>query len=210
MPQKKRANRSKMTKMKKTASKSKKNSHNMIASAERLEKDFRSMPAKIATCYRSELMTVKHQETKLKTELKKAQADQMSSQKKMATLAKAKTKTAANKKMMAAAKKVKDRAGKSAKDLASKLSQVHKTMLALDGKQAKFTALGKILGQLESQLAKKTAKKPAKLAKKSGKKAVKRAKQKSVALENTGNTSQEMPPMISSSNNMSDDNVDMK
>lgn len=204
MPQKKTASRSKGMKRKKALNSKAKSSHsNLMTSAERMEKEFRAMPAKIALCYRSELMTVKHQETKLKGDLKKAHSMQMDSDKKLSLLAKSKTKSKpAMKKLMASAKKMKDHANKSAKDLAAKLSQLHKTMLALDGKQAKFTALGKMLGQLESQLGKRTMK-AAKSSKKSGKKTMKRSK---TSAHSTG-TSQQMPPMMSSS--QSDDSNEM-
>lgn len=204
MRQKKTATR----KTKKTASKAK-SQHNMLASAAKLEKEFHTMPAKIASSYRSELMTVKQQETKLKTELKKVQANQATSQKKLSTL-KSKTQTAKTKKLMAAAKKIQDRANKSAKDLATKLTQINKTLMALDGKQATFTALGKMLAQLEKQVAKKTMK--ATKIKSAPKKAkAKRTKARKLETAITS-TSHEIPPMMSSitsSNSSSDESVEM-
>lgn len=215
--------RTKITKSKTKTSKSK--STNLMTSAEKMEKDFRNMPGQIATCYRSELMTVKTQEGKLKNELKKVQANVTNTEKKIAAIIKKNSKpnakvTAASKKAIVAAKKIQVIANKSAKDLANKLTQIHKTLVALDGKQAKFTALGKLLGQLEKEISKKVVKtaKPVKQQAKATKsakpvKAVKTKtrksnKAKSSATHDTMNAEQDKSSM-SAAVSSSDETVEM-
>ncbi len=142
----------------------KKNS--VLTLAEKVEQEFRKLPAKLAQLYRQELMTLKLQATKLKVELKKAQVTQKTAQKKQLILAK--IKTAASKKQLIMAKKAYDNATKMIKDLTKKQDQLNKNSTLLFAKHIKYSMLSKQLPLLEKQLVKKN--KPAKAHKKVTKK----------------------------------------
>lgn len=182
MPKKKSA---KQAKMKKPAAKPQKQKGVLIL-AEKVEKEFRQLPAKLVKLYRQELMIQKQQESKLKVDVKKTKALQKDAQKKQAVLAKARI-TQSSKKQLLTAKKADSNAEKTLKMLNLKLNQMGKKGEMLRAKQAKFTLLGSELTRLEKQLvadaslanqSKKTAVKPVK----SG--AVKRARQQ-IAPKNT-------------------------
>ena len=152
MPQKKTAKRAKM---KKTAPKRQAN-NSLLALAEKIEKEFRQIPTKLAQLYRRDLMAQKEQESKLKAEIKKAEASQKLALKKQADLMKAKP-SKSTKKQLATAKKSNEQATKMIKLLTQQLTQAAKNSAMLLAKQNKFTALGKELVKLEKQLATKAA-----------------------------------------------------
>jgi len=102
MPQKKTVKRNKQKKpaMKRQTQK------NVLALAEKVEKEFRLIPKKLASIYRQELMNQKKQEAKWKIEFKKAEKAQKLSQQKQAALTKNPS-SKSNTKQLALAKKSK-------------------------------------------------------------------------------------------------------
>jgi hypothetical protein len=146
MPKKK---GSKITKMKKSVTKTQKQSGALML-AEKVEKEFRQLPAKLARLYRRELMIQKQQDAKLKTEINKVKAVQKEAQKKQAKLASAKT-TKSTPKQLIKAKKAEAAAAKTLKTLVLQMNQTAKNTDMLRAKQTKFTLLGKELVRFEKQ-----------------------------------------------------------
>jgi len=147
MPKKKIA---KQAKMKKPTAKLQKQTGVLIL-AEKVEKEFRQLPAKLAKLYRQELMIQKKQESRLKVDVKKAKALQKAAQKKQAVLAKARM-TQSTGKQLIKAKKADSNAEKMLKMLTLKLNQMSKKGEMLRAKQTRFTLLGKELTRLEKKL----------------------------------------------------------
>lgn len=152
-----------------------------LPSSEKMEKEFRSMPAKLAAQCRSELKDLKRQEMQLKADLKKNQ-QKLTTKQTQSTLAK--TKTPAAKKKLMAAKKNNKILNKTIKDILGKLKTMDKTSKLLAAKQNKFSALTTQLNKLEKNLMKKSAK-PA-----TRKKPVKKIKQ---IEQDTTTPAQELP-----------------
>jgi septal ring factor EnvC (AmiA/AmiB activator) len=159
MPQKKSAKR---VKMKKTTTKTRTSHQGVLSLAEKVEKEFRQIPTKLAKLYRQEVMSLKQQENKLKAELKQVAVLHSTAQKKHAKLA-AEKMTTTTKKQLVNAKKTMAQATKTMKDLANNLAKTSKSIAALVAKQTKYTALNAELAKLEKKLAaemKKSVKAP--------------------------------------------------
>lgn len=198
MPQRKPAKR---TKMKKPAAK-RQTQNSLLALAEKVEKEFRQLPTKLAKLYQQEVMAHKQQEKKLKDEIKKVEVIQ----KKQASVMKAKTKP--TQKQLMAAKKSNQQTTKTINQLTTQLNQTTKNGAMLLAKQNKYTALNKELAKLDKQLtlkattAVKASSKPAKKAKSTQHKQAKSTQQQA-PMEKT--MTEETPFMISSK----DDVVEM-
>ena len=135
----------------------------VLTLAEKVEKEFRQLPAKLAKLYRQELMIQKQQQARLKTDMKKAANQQKSALKKQAVIQKSKT-TTTSRKQLATAQKARAVAEKTIKILTAKLHENTKHCAMLLTQQNKFTLLGKELIKFEKQLAAKATaktKKPA-------------------------------------------------
>jgi hypothetical protein len=139
----------KPTKMKKTTAKTT-TRQNVLSLAEKVEKEFRQIPMKLAKLYRQETAALKQQEKKLKADLKNAQATQKAAQKKQAALTSSVSKT--SKKQLAAMKKTIAEATNTIKMLTKQLAQIAKTAAPLLAKQTKYTALNKELAKLDKEL----------------------------------------------------------
>lgn len=125
-----------------------------------LERDFRDIPAKLAAQCKKEWTALAQQEKKLKSELKKAQAQKKSGKKQQLVLT-AKSKknpTAASKKQLAAMKQTQDKNTKAITALATELAQIKQQTKAASQQQAKFAALNKHIAQFEKSWAQKTRK----------------------------------------------------
>ncbi len=120
----------------------------LLMLADKIEKEFRQIPGKLARLYRQELMTQKQQELKLKAQLKKTEALENAAQKKLETL----MKTNAPKKRLVSTRKSREQAAKTMKQLTAQLNQITKNRDTLLVKQNKYTALNRELGKLEKQL----------------------------------------------------------
>ncbi|HSW69881.1 MAG TPA: hypothetical protein VLI69_07015 [Gammaproteobacteria bacterium] len=125
--------------------------NNILSLAEKVEKEFRQLPSRLAKLYRQELMAQKAQESKFKNELKKAQISQNAAQAKQENLLKLNP-TKSNKKQLAAAKKSNEQANKNIKMLTAKLDQITKQANMLLAKQTKYLTLNKELAKLEKEL----------------------------------------------------------
>lgn len=117
---------------------------------ESMEKDFRSMPSKIAAHYRKDLANLKQQTKKLAADLKKAQAQQKTAKAKLVALA-SKSNATAKKQTVNVNKTLKAHTA-TVSNLSSKLEEVKKLSKIISQKQAKFIALGKELSKIEKQL----------------------------------------------------------
>lgn len=117
---------------------------------ESMEKDFRSMPSKIAAQYRKDLANLKQQTKKLAADLKKAQAQQKTAKAKLVALA-SKSNATAKKQTVTVNKNLKAHTA-AVSNLSSKLEEVKKLSKIISQKQAKFIALGKELSKIEKQL----------------------------------------------------------
>jgi len=192
MPRKKTMRSAKGTKM---TAKNKKTTKAALPLTDRMEKDFRSAPARIAAEYRKEVVILKQQEFKLKTELKKAAILQKALKTKHTVLSTKKTATA--KKQLTAMKKVQIQLTKAVKDSMKKLEQIQKLCKIKAEKQAKFTAISKQLGKLEKELSKKAPQITAKTTVKT--KALKKTRKTSIKKEkNTRMPLQDAKPDMTS------------
>ncbi|HSW93466.1 MAG TPA: hypothetical protein VLJ15_03830 [Gammaproteobacteria bacterium] len=151
MPKKKKARHPKMKKPTAKLQKQK----GVLLLAEKVEKEFRQLPARLARLYRQELMAQKQQESKWKADINKAKALQKNAEKKQAAL-RAKT-TPSAKKQWLAAQKANHQAEKTIKTLTLQLKQLVQKNEALRAKQNKFAWLGKELQKLEKQFSSKRA-----------------------------------------------------
>ncbi len=147
----------KHAKVKKTIAKTSKIKQSVLSLAEKVEKEFRQIPMKLAKLYRQEIVALKQQEKKLKADSKKAQSTQKTALKKQAGLKPAHS----HKKRVTTQKQV-ALADKIIKEIAAKLDHVNKTKNAFLAKQMKYMALNKELTTLEKKLSVKNNKKPAK------------------------------------------------
>lgn len=120
---------------------------------QKMEKDFRQMPALLAAQCRTELQTLKQQDLRLKGVIKKAQLQLNVTKKKQATLAKAKTPAA--KKQLQSVKKSNLLLTKTMKTMMQQLEQIKKATKNLVAKQNKFSGMSKQLIALDKQLEKK-------------------------------------------------------
>ncbi len=144
----------KRAKMKKTTAKSRTSHKGVLSLAEKVEKEFRQIPTKLAKLYRQEVMTLKQQEAKWKAEIKKAELSQKAAENKHRQLANA-TMTKTAKKQFAAAKKTLAQANKTIKELSTNLAKISKNINDLVAKQMKYTALNTELAKIEKQLIQK-------------------------------------------------------
>ena len=160
----------KRVKMKKSTAATRTTRQGVLSLAEKVEKEFRQIPTKLAKLYQQELMTLKRQETKLKAELNKTLNTQKTAQKKQAALATANS-TATNKKQLAGLKKTLTQTNQSIKTLNRDIEKIAKDSAPLQDKQLKYTTLSKELAKLEKELlAKIKATKATKTQKKAAKK----------------------------------------
>ncbi|EKD53630.1 MAG: hypothetical protein ACD_60C00166G0007 [uncultured bacterium] len=185
MPQKK----VKRTKKKMSAKHTSKAS--ILTLAEKVEQEFRALPTRLAKLYRQELMNLKSQETKLKTEFKKAQIMQKAAEKKQAALVNSKKTTG-----LVSAKKAYQKATKLFSETEKELAQLNKIRVTLTAKQLKYTTLNKQLAVIEKQLAKKTSHPVNKIRKNLNK--VRKNKSVPVQQIETAARSQDIPATVSS------------
>ncbi|MHB1947644.1 MAG: hypothetical protein ACYCQI_05975 [Gammaproteobacteria bacterium] len=139
------------SKGKKTAVKTKRQAKmGGLALADSIEKDFLHVPAKLAAIYKKDLGAAKQQETKLKADLKKAEAINKIIKQKCDILTGKTTATA--KKQLAAAKKTFVNSNKFISHLVAEIAKASKLSQLLAHKHAKYTTLGKELAKLSKQL----------------------------------------------------------
>jgi hypothetical protein len=157
-----------------------------------LEKDFHETPAKLVSHSSKELATLKQQEKKLKSELKKVQSQKkIGKNKRAALIVKAKKNASAtNQKLLTAAKQAYDLACKSALELTAKYNDLKSDIKTAAQNNSKFVALNKHLTQFQKMWALKTKKatatKTKKKAPKKSKVSVKNdSESKSIANSNT-------------------------
>ncbi len=137
------------SKAKKTASKRPTKNVGMVSTSA-MEKEFKSMPAKLAAQYRKEALTAKLQEKKLSADLKKAQVLNKAILVKQTKTGTKATPTA--KKQLATIKKTLSKSNSSITQLSTQIGKVKKTIAALAQKQVKFSTIGKELAKLNKQL----------------------------------------------------------
>ena len=129
-----------------------------LSIADKMEKDFKEMPAKLIAQFKNEIDALKKQEAKLKTELNKAENQHKIIKKKHDILANAKSKvTAASKKRTVVAKKAFDLATNGVKVLTTKMDQVKNAWKTIAKKQTTFVNLNNALKKLEKELTKQAA-----------------------------------------------------
>jgi len=119
--------------------------------SEKMEKDFREIPTKIAAQYKNDLTVLKKQESKLKEDLKKAQLNNKLLKKKAAELTSSKSTSASAKKALVTSKKALDTSNKTIKDLTEQLSKLKLNHNLLSNNHKKFTLITKQLSQLDKQ-----------------------------------------------------------
>lgn len=137
--------RSTRPKMKKTSTKQKSSKL-----TESLEKEFRSIPAKLSALYRNEIAGLKQREKKLSDDLKKAEARKQMAKKKSEIIAKKGTPAA--KKQLAAAKKHIKKAHDLVSNLSTQIQEVNKLRKGATAKHAKFAGIKIQLSKIEKQV----------------------------------------------------------
>lgn len=142
---------------------------NTTAIAQRMEQDFAGVPAKLIAQLNKEITSLKQKENKLKTAHNKTKADVKNWEVRIKVASKA-NKTATVKKQLIAAKKAYTQANKTQTGLNKELQQASLSLETLLNKQAKLTALSKLLNQFEKDWTRNLKKAKVKV-KKSGKKA---------------------------------------
>lgn len=130
---------------------------NTIASTDKMEKDIASVPAKLAAQLNKEITSLKQKENKLKTAHNKIKTDVKNWETRIKAASKAQ-KSAAAKKRLNAAKKAYTQANKTQDGVSKELQQTVQTLETLLNKQAKFTALSKLLNQFEKEWARNSKK----------------------------------------------------
>jgi len=152
------------------------------ANLPQLERDFSTMPAKLASEMNKELSALKKQESGLKKAVAQTSSELKATESRIKAAAKAK-KSVSSKKQLAAAKKALQEATKIHRALITELANVSKAIAALISRSEKLEAMRKALAQFEKDWAKK-AKKAAKSAKiaKAAKVKAKRDKKKAPRL----------------------------
>lgn len=154
-----------------TTKKTAKNQNNSLFLADKMGKDFRALPAQIATQYRKELLVLKEQEKKLMEAVKKAQAQAAAAMNKHHAIA-ARPVTVASKKQLKTAKISCDKANKLLSALTKNLETAKKHTLVAVEKQTIFSTINKdfsnFIKQIEAKAKKPiaTKKKPSKTMKK--------------------------------------------
>ncbi len=144
-----------------------------LANAQKMEKDFIDVPAKLASQLTKEINSLKQKEAKLKAALNKAKAQTKASEGKIKKASKA-NKSATGKKQLAVAKKTHANKLKIENGLNNQLDETSNLLNTILSKQAKFIMIGKLLNQFEKEWSKGAKK--SKTAKASVKKTTKKKK----------------------------------
>lgn len=137
---------------------------NILATVQKLEKEFIQVPAQLANRLTKEINTHQKQESKLAKALNKASSLAKKAESRFKALVNAKSPSAANKKQVKIAKNAHNDAKQLHAELSKQLQAVTTSIEALLSKQSKLESLGKYLNQFEKEWAKaiRDAKKAAK------------------------------------------------
>lgn len=139
---------------KRTVKRNKTATHPALNMTHKIEMELHGIPAKLATQLDKEIATLKQKEAKLKQALLKLKSQLKNWESKIKSAGSAKH-TASGKKQLNAAKKAHGQAVKERTNLTKTLEQTTQTLQAIVNKQAKFTALAKLLKQFDKDWVKK-------------------------------------------------------
>lgn len=127
---------------------------NSAATISQLDKDFSTLPAKLASEINKELSALKKKESELKKAVAQTTSELKATESHIKTAAKSQQ-TAKGKKQLASAKKALKEASNIHRALVSELNSIAKTIASHTSKLAKLTALRKTLAQFDKDWTKK-------------------------------------------------------